>query len=266
MQHLKWGFLYDFGHYFSFYTGTVAFVFTAIGILSSGLIISKFKPSARKMAAWNVMVGILTTIGYFSYTKLGCAANDNAVVINFGPTIGGSSSSLSQLMPTCNSDCHCDFVKYAPVCGEDQRTYISACHAGCTERTVFDATRNATRTVFENCLCISGLNNVTDYGTATPGACPIDCSKEFYTFLFVMCMLKFLGAAGMSTNFLVGVRCVAEKDKSVSMGIGMCLTSLLAFIPSPIIFGKILDATCAVWGKTCTSSGNCWVYDGPMMR
>lgn len=248
----------------SFYTGTVAFVFTAIGILSSGLIISKFKPSARKMAAWNVIVGLLTTIGYMSYTRLGCEANDNAVAMNFGPTIGGSS--IGQLIPTCNSDCHCDFVKYAPVCGEDKRTYISACHAGCTERTVFEATSNTTRTVFENCSCIPGLNNVTSFGIATPGSCPIDCSNEFYTFLIVMCVLKFLGAAGMSTNFLVGVRCVAEKDKSVGMGIGMCLTSLLAFIPSPIIFGKILDATCAVWGKTCTSSGNCWVYDGSMMR
>lgn len=245
----------------SFYTGTVAFVFTAIGILSSGLIISKFKPSARKMALWNVIVGLLTTAGYMSYNFLGCDANDNAVVMNFGATIGSSNQ-----VANCNSNCHCDYVKYAPVCGEDQRTYISACHAGCTERTVFDSASNATRTVFENCSCIPGLNNVTEFGTATPGACPIDCSKEFYIFLFVMCFLKFLGSSGMSTNFLVGVRCVAEKDKSVSMGIGLCLTSLLAFIPSPIIFGKILDAACAVWGKTCTSSGNCWIYDGPNMR
>ena len=237
----------------------MAFVFTAIGILASGLIISKFKPSARKMAAWNVIVGLLTTIGYLSYNFLGCTANDNAVVMNYGPIAPGS-------LGTCNSDCHCDYVKYAPVCGEDQRTYISACHAGCTERTVFDATQNTTRTIFENCSCIPGLNNATTFGTATPGACPIDCSREFHIFLFVMCFLKFLGSSGMSTNFLVGVRSVAEKDKSVSMGIGLFLTSLLAFIPSPIVFGKILDMTCAVWGKTCSSSGNCWIYDGPNMR
>jgi Kazal-type serine protease inhibitor domain len=31
----------------------------------------------------------------------------------------------------CNSDCHCEFVKYSPVCGNDGMTYISACHAGC---------------------------------------------------------------------------------------------------------------------------------------
>lgn len=32
---------------------------------------------------------------------------------------------------SCNSNCHCDYVKYSPVCGENNKTYISACHAGC---------------------------------------------------------------------------------------------------------------------------------------
>lgn len=238
----------------------MAFVFSAIGILASGLIISKFKPSARKMAMWNVLVGALTAIGYLSYNLLGCSANDNAVVMNYGPRISGDVSL------TCNSNCHCDYVKYAPVCGEDQRTYISACHAGCTERVIFNAVLNTTKTVFENCACIPGLNNATEFGTATPGSCPIDCSREFYIFLAVMCFLKCLGTSGIATNFLVGMRSVEEKDKPVVVGIGQFLSSLLAFIPSPIIFGKILDSACALWGKTCTSSGNCWIYDGPKLR
>lgn len=33
---------------------------------------------------------------------------------------------------TCNSYCNCDFVKYSPVCGENDKTYISPCHAGCS--------------------------------------------------------------------------------------------------------------------------------------
>lgn len=36
----------------------------------------------------------------------------------------------------CNMDCKCDYVKFSPVCSVDfSQTFISACHAGCTEQT-----------------------------------------------------------------------------------------------------------------------------------
>lgn len=50
------------------------------------------------------------------------------------------------------------------------------------------------------------------------------------------------------------------------MGFGLMLMSLFSFIPSPIFFGTILDKTCLVWGKTCSGTGNCWLYDGERLR
>ncbi|XP_059613650.1 solute carrier organic anion transporter family member 3A1-like [Phlebotomus argentipes] len=242
------------------YTGSVAFAFTAIGILTSGFVVSRYKPSARKMAAWNCIVGAITTLGYLSYTQIGCAANDNAVVMNENP--------LDGTLTSCNSDCHCDYVKYAPVCGEDKHTYISACHAGCAGQ--IDIGTNATGKLFTNCSCIASLANGTLEGgfggTATPGACPVDCKREFHMFLIVMCILKLLGSTGMATNFLITIRCIAEKDKTISLGISFTITSLFAFIPSPIVFGAIMDSTCILWGKTCSGTGNCWRYDGPSLR
>jgi hypothetical protein len=74
------------------------------------------------------------------------------------------------------------------------------------------------------------------------------------------------GSSGTASNFLVSVRCVEERDKTVAMGFGLMFLALFAFLPSPVFFGFIFDEACLVWGKTCTSQGNCWLYDGKNLR
>lgn len=266
----------------SLVTGTVALAFSAVGILLSGFVISKYKPRARYMAAWNVAVGAFSVIGMISYAFLGCPMNEKSMVINIPDS--------TSLTPTCNSVCQCDYVKYSPVCGEDGNTYISPCHAGCKEQIVTPDGRK----VFYDCSCIPGANStvpsklfqrwegvtsqeykndtfesfesVYDGGQAIPGPCPVDCFKQFVMFLSVMCFLKFIGATGRASNFLVSVRCVPEKDKTAAMGFGLMLMSLFAFMPSPVFFGWVLDKLCLVWGKTCSSKGNCWLYDAESLR
>lgn len=44
---------------------------------------SKYKPSARYMAAWNVVVGVGTVIGMIVYIFLGCADNEKSVVLDY---------------------------------------------------------------------------------------------------------------------------------------------------------------------------------------
>ncbi|XP_058794443.1 solute carrier organic anion transporter family member 74D isoform X2 [Phymastichus coffea] len=263
----------------SLITGTVGLVFSAFGILLSGLIISKYKPKARYLAAWNVAVGAISIFGMISYAFLGCPANDNQIAVD-------SSGALKTFLP-CNEQCHCDYVTYNPVCSTDRYTFISACHAGC--KTVkFDGRG---RKIYSDCSCVKPslpqiFNQITQNETltisssdtinhlqassslnfTTPGACEIDCLDKFYIFLAVVCLLKFSGATGRASNFLVSVRCVEDKDKTVAMGFSLTIMSLFAFIPSPILFGFILDKTCLVWGKTCTGTGNCWLYNGETLR
>lgn len=149
---------------------------------------------------------------------------------------------------TCNTDCHCDFVRYSPVCGDDGFTYISACHAACTK---INLILNSSKT-FGECSCIApnhkdkltafswGLNE-SSKDSASSGPCTVNCQKELFTFLAVMCLLKFIGASGRTSNFLVSIRCINEKDKTVAIGLGGTLIHLFALIPSPILFGYILD-------------------------
>ncbi|XP_017054223.2 LOW QUALITY PROTEIN: solute carrier organic anion transporter family member 74D [Drosophila ficusphila] len=242
-------------------TGTWALGFSAAGVLISGYVISKYKPSARAMAAWNFVVDYLTVAGLLCYVLVGCDESDRA-----------NSLSILPVNDSCSAACDCEYVYYAPVCSPENTTYISACHAGCTEKGLDELGR----TIYTGCQCmgtmpnetlLSNLNSLASQSQiALDGACPVDCSKQFLIFMTVMCFLKFVGATGRSSNLLLALRCVPSKDKTFSLGFGSMVYSVLTFIPSPIVFGWMLDSYCLVWGKTCSSKGNCWIYDTKSLR
>lgn len=220
----------------SFYTGTLAIVFSGLGVLLGGVFISKFKPSARFLTMWHILCGTMCVAGMISYAFMGCAESDKTLQIR--------DNSVS----TCNEDCHCDFVRYSPVCGADGFTYTSACHAGCKN---VSKSRNSTK-AFNECFCVKSedLSSLTAFSwnseennkkSASSGPCAVNCQKELFMFLALMCFLKFIGATGRISNFLISIRCIDEKDKTASIGLSSTLIHLFALIPSPILFGFILD-------------------------
>ncbi|XP_068085644.1 solute carrier organic anion transporter family member 74D isoform X2 [Anabrus simplex] len=232
----------------SLISGSVGLIFSALGIMASGLVISKFKPPARYLAGWNVIVEIVDAIGHMSWAFLGCPAED----LHGSWQQDGSWS----LVADCNMDCDCGpTVKYAPICSLDgSTTFYSACHAGCLE----SAVANGTRT-FSNCSCIPS-------GSALEGPCAVDCSFNFTLFLITQCTMFLLGSSGKAGNTLIQFRCVDEEDKAMSIGLSEFLLCALAFIPGPIVYGMLLDSACMVWGEVCGQSGNCWLYDGKSLR
>lgn len=216
----------------SFYTGTLAIVFSGVGVLVGGIFISKFKPSARFLTMWHVICGLFCVAGMISYAYMGCDESEKTLNIK------------QDTKTLCNVDCNCDFVRYSPVCGTDGTTYISACHAGCT----ISSNRNSS-TLFKGCTCVGNKNKdmssifsrSSSESSAVSGPCVVNCQRELFIFLAVMCFLKFIGATGRTSNFLVSIRSIDEKDKTVAIGVGGTLIHLFAFIPSPILFGYILD-------------------------
>lgn len=65
----------------SFVTGFVGLVFAAIGILTAGIIVQKFKPKARYMAFWNMIIDLISLFGILSYSFLGCVPVDEQIPI-----------------------------------------------------------------------------------------------------------------------------------------------------------------------------------------
>lgn len=56
--------------------GTVGLICSALGIMASGAVISKFKPRPHYLAGWNVIVEAMDVIGHFSYSFLSCTVDD----------------------------------------------------------------------------------------------------------------------------------------------------------------------------------------------
>ncbi|XP_068147803.1 solute carrier organic anion transporter family member 74D-like [Drosophila tropicalis] len=239
-------------------TGPVALGFSAAGVLLTGFVLSKYKPSARWMAAWNGIVDVLTIAGILCYVAIGCEESDRANTL----------SALTSSADNCSLSCHCDYVPYSPICGSQNFTYISACHAGCQHK----ENDPMGRTIYTECKCMPSVaNDIKEAGDpqlpfAVDGPCPVDCQRQFLIFMVVMCLLKFIGSTGRVTNLLLALRCVPPEDKTFGLGFGHVVVSIFALIPSPIIFGWILDYYCLVWGKTCSNKGNCWLYDTRSLR
>ncbi|XP_065078878.1 solute carrier organic anion transporter family member 74D-like [Ochlerotatus camptorhynchus] len=254
-------------------TGTTSLVFSALGILVAGAVIQKIKPTSRQLTGWNILTSICSAGLIVMYAMFGCNAINNTSIVSNSQGV------------ECSQGCNCDFIKYAPICGSDGNTYLSPCHAGCKERL-----RQSNGTIlFTNCSCIEAplnssyalassmsFDNLTSEdpsdryaqlpGTAISGSCPVDCMTPFYLFLVMVSLNKFIGGTESAANFLVGLRCVEERDKAISMGLSMAVNTLFSFLPAPIIFGMIIDRTCVLWGRTCSKQGNCWLYDGQSLR
>ncbi len=56
-------------------------------------------------------------------------------------------------------------------------------------------------------------------------------------------------------------RCVAEEQRTFSLGIQSTIVRMFGSVPAPLVFGAIFDSSCEYWQYECSRRGNCWVYD-----
>ena len=178
-------------------------------------------------------------------------------------------------MSDCNKGCGCEGIPYTPVCSAENgyTNYFSPCHAGC--ETFED--NNGTIT-YKNCKCLQSdtlpppniftdTNITFSSGTVTSGICPVDCSTPFYAMLAFAVVFSIVGSTTRIPNFLLSLRSIEMRDKSASITFSVSFLSLFAFLPSPFVYGAILDSTCILWDTTkCGAKTHCLIYDTDSMR
>lgn len=118
-------------------TGPATILGMTVGLLTSGYVITKFKPAPRYLFFWNVLIGLLLSLTQVFYTQIGCD--------------GGNQLLLNGSVISCNPNCNCDGISYSPVCDRSTgMTYFSPCHAGCK-------TFNEKEKVYTNCTCTTSI-------------------------------------------------------------------------------------------------------------
>ena len=105
-------------------------------------------------------------------------------------------------------------------------------------------------------------------GGAVNGACPADssCNTKFYAVVGGLFLWGMIMSSSRIPNTLVGLRAIDRRDKAASITVSISVLSLLAFLPSTIVIGSIIDLSCTIWGSKCGVQTNCLVYNTENMR
>ena len=249
----------------SMLTGGTAIPGACIGIILGGYILKKLQLGPRGAVQLVLVCNLLCLTAYGLLFFLGC--NNVAMAGATMPYSKNASEGFQiNLTHSCNFGCECDMNDVQPVCGANGLTYFSPCHAGCTSLLSSDN--------YTNCACVRDTADrsphldmsVTRVPVATKGPCytPCDMILPFMVLLFFMTLLV---AITQMPVLMIVLRSVGEEEKAFALGIQFVIFRLFGYIPSPILFGHVIDTTCLLWTQTCEGSGGrCLIYDIEMFR
>merc|ERR1719150_2806069 len=108
---------------------------------------------------------------------------------------------------------------------------------------------------------------VTYVPVATAGPCYTQCKMMLPFMVLLFCMTLCVAVTQMPVLMVV-LRSVEEEEKAFALGIQFVIFRIFGYIPSPIIFGNVIDSTCLLWKQTCEGAqgGRCLIYDIEMFR
>ena len=233
----------------SYLIGGISISAASFGIFLGGFTLFFFKKiSVEKLA---LMVLLLSLIEIFIPPLLLITCSDPRIAgvnVNYPNTTARTNFEIRDLNVSCFSNCDCKSNFFQPICSEGL-TYFSPCVAGCPNQ----ANPNGT---YSECSCLSNGSLASD------GKC-----TDFCTVIIIIAgILLFLAIVLLFYNnipFLkLTLRCVADKDRTVALGIQSLIVRIFGQLPGPLALGGIFDLNCILWQETeCGIRGACLEYN-----
>nr|CAD2160481.1 unnamed protein product [Meloidogyne enterolobii] len=240
-------------HIYMAFFGVLGFAF---GAASGGFIMKKLRLNGRKAAIYVLIISVINTALFGLKPLLGCYSTVNSIGRDV-PSNSNNHHIELNLTRECNTECGCNSAKLYPVCDRAGNVYYSPCHAGCRHIEILDGEEN--KLEFSECECADG-------GIVSKKLCPDNCRLMRYAFFVTIVLGAFIAGTGVVPGMLLLLRSVPPETRSPALGLQGLLVSGIGTLPSPVLWGLVIDSACRVWDYECQKRGACNIYDPWALR